>query len=92
MDNYSKCDFKEYHETVMETKKAWLLDIVDDEKRWFPKSICELDREAQWLIIPQWLSDKIWKKIKVSKRVPKYLDMSPELDVDSFMIHMSFIK
>ena len=67
MDDYSKCDFKDYNEIVVETPKAWLLDIVDDKERWFPKNICELDKGAQWLILPQWLSDKIWGDLKLRK-------------------------
>lgn len=85
MDNYSECDFREYHEIVTETKKAWLLSIVDDKDRWFPKSICELDKRAQMLILPLWLADKIWgtfTPIKKLNNPPSWLDAGPEPDYD----------
>jgi len=50
-----------------------------------------LDTSAQWLILPIWLSEKIWgklevKPLKVRERVPLHLDFIARADPDFDLI------
>ncbi len=45
----------DYEEIVVETNKAVLIKI-DDEEIWFPSSQVKIDQQDQTVYIPEWLA------------------------------------
>jgi hypothetical protein len=52
-----------YQEIVTETEKAWLIKMKSGEA-WFPKSQCKLDVTHKVIRVPDWLHNRIKKRIK----------------------------
>lgn len=54
-DEESEIHNFDYEEFIDETDKAWYL-VVEGKGNWFPKSVCQIDKENMTIDVPEWLA------------------------------------